>query len=405
MNRRSFIKRSLFTLAATGMVPSLFSRTALAAGGNGKILVIYHLFGGNDALNTLIPTDADTYATYTSYRPDIAIPKANIIDLGAGQNLGLHPAMRPMADDLWDDGQLALVSLVGYPNHNRSHFYSTAVWNTADPNHPNAYGWLGKFIDEKNDPFCATNFGPNLPRALRGVHTSGLSIESIGGFGLGTRGWEQKLQTELLRQIQYSRNGTAEEVRGAMEHMLRSVEKVRGAQDEAFAPSTNFPDNTYGKRFRDIARLIKYEFPSQVYYASTGGFDTHANQGDASNDSYHAGILGDLSSALVAFKREMIAQNRWNDVMVMIFSEFGRRVEQNASAGTDHGKGGVLFVTGGGVRGGIYGEKPVLDEEALDHGDLPVKVDFRSVYADGARFIGADPAELVGAEFSPIGLI
>ena len=401
MNRRSFIKRSLFTLAATGMVPSLFSRTALAAGGNGKILVLYHLFGGNDAVNTLIPYNQPEYA---AYRPDIAIPAANVLDLGApGMTLGLHPAMQPMVDDLWNNGQLALISQVGYPNHNRSHFVSTAIWNTGDPERPNKTGWLGGFIDEQNDPFCATNFGSTLPRALRGVHTSGLSIESIGGFGLGSSDWEQQLQSELQRQIQQVRSGTAEEVRRAMDHMLRSVDKVRGAQAGEFAPATTFPNSSYGRRFRDIARLIKYDFPSQVYYASSGGFDTHSGQGGV--QGAQANLLAGLSEALAAFRQEMILQGKWNDVMVMVFSEFGRRAKQNASAGTDHGKGGVMFVTGGAVQGGVYGGEPNLADEALDKGDLPVKVDFRSVYAAGAQFIGANPAELVGAEFTPINLV
>ncbi len=396
MNRRNFIKRSLFTVAATGLVPSLFSRTALAAGGNGKILVLYHLFGGNDAVNTLIPYAQSEYA---SFRPDIAIPSANVITLDS--SLGLHPALQPMMDNLWNNGQLALISQVGYPNHNRSHFVSTAIWNTGDPDRPNKTGWLGPYIDEQNDPFCATNFGSTLPRALRGVHTAGLSIESISGFGLGGSNWEGQLQTELLRQIQQGRHGTAEEVRKAMEHMLRSVERVREMGNVNVTPDL-FPNTSYGRRFADIARMIKGDFPSQVYYASSGGFDTHSDQGGATGNQ--ANLLGQLAAALSAFRQEMIKQGRWNDVVVMVFSEFGRRVQQNASGGTDHGKGGVMFVTGGAVQGGVYGGVPALAEDQLDDGDLPVKVDFRSVYAAGAQFIGANPAELVGAEHTPLDL-
>ncbi|WP_293175050.1 DUF1501 domain-containing protein [Oceanithermus sp.] len=398
MNRRSFIKRSLFTLAATGMVPSLFSRTALAAGGNGKILVVFHLFGGNDVLNTLIPYGQSEYA---DYRPDIKIATADILTLDApGVTLGLHPALDPLMT-YWNNGQLALVNQVGYPHHNRSHFYSTAVWNTADPDNVNKVGWLGPFIDEQNDPFCATNFGSTLPRALRGVHTSGLSIESIGSFSLGTSDWEEQLRNELLRQIQTARSGTAEEVRRGMEHMLRSIEKV---QEMGTVENTvTFPSTGPGRRFAEIAKMIKGDFPAQVYYSATGGYDTHSGQGGATGA--HANLLSDLAGALDAFMREMSAIGKDGDVMVLVFSEFGRRAKQNASAGTDHGKGGVMFVLGGTVNGGVYGGEPALAEEALDDGDVPVKVDFRSAYAAAANFIGANPAELVGPGFDPLPLI
>ena len=401
MNRRSFIKRSLATAAGMGLVPSLFSRTALAAGGNGKILVVIHLFGGNDAINTVIPYGQSEYA---SYRPDIAIPTANVLPLEvSGMTLGLHPALQPLMDNFWTPGELAIITSVGYPHHNRSHFYSTAVWNTADPNNTNKEGWLGPFIDEQNDPFCATNLGSELPRALRGLHVSGLSLDNIREFDLRSSDWEEQLRSELLRQIHNTRSGTAEEVRRAMDHMLRSVDKVQGARNTAYDPATEFPNTSYGRRLRDVARLIKYDFESQVYYTVFGGYDTHSDQGGVTGTQ--ATNFTNFSEALSAFRTEMTAQGRWNDVLILTFSEFGRRAKQNASGGTDHGRGGVTFVAGGAVNGGLYGGEPQLAEEALDDGDLAVKTDFRRVYADAAGFIGANPAELVGPGFDPLGLV
>ena len=401
MKRRSFIKRSLATAAGMGLVPSLFSRTALAAGGNGKILVVIHLFGGNDAVNTVIPYGQPEYA---AYRPDIGIPSADILPLGAsGVTLGFHPALQPLLDNFWTPGDLAIVTSVGYPHHNRSHFYSTAVWNTADPDNTGKEGWLGPFIDEQNDPFCATNLGGELPRALRGLHVSGLSLDSIGEFDLRGSDWEEELRSELLRQIHNARRGTAEEVRRAMDHMLRSVDKVQQAGNSAYDPATTFPNTSYGRRLRDVARLIKYNFDSQVYYVAFGGYDTHSNQGGATGtqaDNFTA-----FSEALSAFRTEMNDQGKWNDVVVLTFSEFGRRAKQNASGGTDHGRGGVTFVAGGAVNGGVYGGEPQLAEEALDGGDLAVKTDFRRVYADVAGFIDANAAELVGPGFDPLGIV
>jgi len=402
MNRRSFIKRSLATAAGLGLAPSFLSRRAQATGGNGKILVVIHLFGGNDAVNTVIPYGQSEYA---AYRPDIAIPTGQILDLAAsGATLGLHPAMQPVMDDFWNNGELAIVTSIGYPNHNRSHFFSTAVWNTADPLDTSKEGWLGPFIDEQGTPFSATSLSSELPRALRGTRISGLSIDSIRSFGLNNNDWEEQIQSELLRQIRTTRSGTAEEVRQAMEHMLRSIDRVQGAADAAYAPTTEFPaHNEYANRLADMARLIKYDFDSQVYYTAVGGYDTHSNQGGV--EGTHAGNLKALSEALSAFRQEMLTQGRWNDVMVMVFSEFGRRAAQNASLGTDHGKGGVLFVAGGAVNGGVYGGEPQLAAEALDDGDLAVHTDFRRVYADAALHIGANPAELVGSAFEPLGTI
>ena len=402
MNRRKFIKRSLAAAAGLGLAPSFLGRQAKAASSSQKILVIIHLFGGNDAVNTVIPYGQPEYA---AYRPEIAIPREQILDLAAGGvTLGLHPALQPVMDDFWNNGELAIVTSVGYPNHNRSHFFSTAVWNTADPLNTSKEGWLGPFIDGQGTPFCATSLASELPRALRGEHISGLSIDSIRSFSLNSNDWEEQIQSELLRQIRIVRSGTAEKVRQAMEHMLRSIDRVQGASDPIYAPTTEFPDhNEYAGRLADMARLIKYGFESQIYYTVVGGYDTHSDQGGV--EGTHANNLKALSEALAAFRQEMIAQGKWNDVMVVIFSEFGRRAVQNASGGTDHGKGGALFVVGGSVNGGVYGGEPLLAAEALDDGDLAVRTDFRRVYADAALHIGANPAELVGSGFEPLNLI
>ena len=396
MNRRSFIKRSLVTAAGLGMVPNIFSRTALAAGGNDKILVIFHLFGGNDAVNNVIPY---TQSEYFDNRPDIAVPRNQILDLNAsGFNLGLNPNLRPMMDNLWNHGELAIINSVGYPHHSRSHFHSTAIWNSGDPENIAKEGWLGPYLDEQNDPFCATSLGSSLPKALHGLHTAGLSLDDIRDFNIDN--YQKSTLNSMLRD---RRSGTAEEVRQALEHMLRSIDRVQNANKDAFKPGTTFPNTFYGRRFRDISRLIKADFGSQVYYVFAGGWDTHAEQGGVSG--YHADLLKQVSEAVTAFKQEMVAQGKWDDVMVMLFSEFGRRIAQNASNGTDHGKGSVLYIAGGEVSGGIYGEEPSLQEEDLDDGDLRVQIDFREVYAAAAQYIGADPAELVGGEFHPIDVV
>jgi len=397
MNRRNFIKRGLAAAAGLGMAPALFTRTAHAAGGNGKILVVFHLFGGNDAINNVIPY---TQSEYYDYRPDISIPTDKIITLDApGVKVGLHPVLKPLMDDFWQHGELAIINQVGYPNHNRSHFYSSAIWASADPDQISKQGWIGSFVDEQNDPFCATSLGSALPRALRGLHTSGLSINHIEEFTIKNKA----ARDELVRQIGTPRSGLAEETRKAMDHMMRSISKMEEARQSRYKPSTKFPRGYYGMRFSDISRLIKFNFDSQVYYVYVGGWDTHAGQGGAQGT--HANVLKQIAQSMAAFRTEMKLQGRWDDVMIMVFSEFGRRAMQNASKGTDHGKGGVLYVAGGGVKGGLYGGEPSLQEEDLDEGDLPIKIDFRTVYAAAAQHIGANPADLVGPNFGPIDII
>jgi len=388
MERRDFIKKSLLALALGQGAPSLLSRTALAAQSKDKILVVVNLFGGNDQLNTLVPFRNDLYYRL---RPQIAIKREEVLDLGAnGQKLGLHPEMRPLMN-MWNSGELAIIPQTGYPNPNRSHFISTSIWHTADPTRQEETGWLGRWGDQQNDPFCDTFIGGATPQALVGNKHTAPAISSIEGF---TIRMPKPFEEEFNKEVKISRSGTAEEVRKAMLSLRGALDRIGQLRGKN---RVQYPDNAFGKSMADVARMIAGDLGSTVYYTTLGGWDTHAAQ-----PTRQAELLGYLSQTLDAFRQDMRAIGRDKDVMIMVFSEFGRQVAENASFGTDHGQGGLMLVLGGSVKGGLYGSEPDLED--LEGNALKYKTDFRTVYASALRWIAANPRQVLGADFKALEL-
>ncbi|MGK0617741.1 DUF1501 domain-containing protein [Meiothermus cerbereus] len=390
MNRRDFIQKSLLTLALGQGAPSLLSKTALAAQSKDKILVVVNLFGGNDQLNTLVPYRNELYYRL---RPNIAVKREEVLELGAnGQRLGLHPELRPLMQ-MWNNGELALVPQVGYPNPNRSHFISTSIWHTADPSQRQETGWLGRWGDLQDDPFCDTFLGGATPQAQMGERRSAPAISSIDTFSIRLpRPFEDAFNKEALRL----RSGTAEEVRRAMLALRGALDKV--GQLRQVKNQAQYPENAFGRSMADIARMIAGGLGSSVYYTTLGGWDTHAGQ-----PPRQAELLGYVAQAMAAFRADLRAIGRDRDVMVMVFSEFGRQVAENASFGTDHGEGGLMLVMGGGIRGGLYGSEP--DLENLELNALKYQTDFRNVYATALQWIAANPRQVLGGDFQALGLI
>ncbi|MBI5812946.1 MAG: DUF1501 domain-containing protein [Deinococcota bacterium] len=390
MDRRDFIKKSLLTLALGGAAPSLLSKSALAAQSKDKILVVVNLFGGNDQLNTLVPFKNDLYYRL---RPNIAIKRESVLDLGQnGQNLGLHPELRPLMS-MWDQGNLALIPQVGYPNPNRSHFISTSIWHTADPTRKEETGWLGRWGDLQDDPFCDTFIGGASPQAVTGHKRTAPAVSGVDSFTLRM---PKPFEEALEKEIAQPRLGPAEGVRQAMLSLRGALDKI--GRIRAYSNKAQYPDNPFGKAMADVARMIAGGLGSSVYYTTLGGWDTHAAQPPRQQE-----LLSYLAQTLSAFRQDMKALGRDQDVMIMVFSEFGRQVAENASFGTDHGQGGLMLVMGGGVRGGLYGSEPDLED--LELNALKYKTDFRNVYAASLRWIQADIQKVLGANFQPLGLI
>lgn len=395
MNRRDFLKSSMLTLVSGVGGPGFLSRTALAALGPGKTLVVVQLSGGNDGLNTLVPY---TNGAYYAARPSIAVGKADVLPVSA--DVGFNPSLKPLMK-LWDSGEVALVQGVGYPNPNRSHFESMAIWHSANPDlDANRDGWIGRIAQKYGDPFCATNFRSSTPLALRTSDVVLPSIQSVDSFQIKFPEPINKVFTDFISRPADARaNDRAERVRVITKQMLENTARVQ-SKVRKYKPGSAYPEKEgFASSLRDISRMIAGEVGPRVFYTQLGGFDNHAGQLQD-----HPKLLELLSNGLTAFRADLEAQGKADDVIVMVFSEFGRRVTENASAGTDHGQAGLMFVIGKRVKGGLYGAYP--DLEKLENGDLKFNTDFRAVYATALdRWLNVPSRDILGASFPAMGFL
>ena len=387
MNRRDFLKTSMLTLAIGAAGPGFLTKTALASSLKGKTLIVVQLSGGNDALNTLVPY---TNGAYYAARPMLAVSKKEVLPLST--EVGFHPSLKAFIKH-WDAGELAVIQGVGYPNPNRSHFESMAIWQSADPSLHAKSGWVGRIAEQYGDPFCATNFGNTTPLALRGGDIILPSIANLDRFQIKLPPTLESAYTDLLSA---PRQGDGELLRKSTLQMLEDTTRVQKSLSK-YKPGAKYPEkNGLASSLRDIARLITADVGPKVFYTSLGGFDTHAGQPED-----HPRLLEMLSSALSAFQSDLEAQGRSEEVLILGFSEFGRRLAENASAGTDHGKAGMMFAFGKGVKGGLYGLYP--DLEKLDDGDPRFTTDFRSVYAHALdNWLQVPSRDILGANFNGV---
>jgi uncharacterized protein (DUF1501 family) len=404
--RREFIHNGLSFISLSVAMPTFLMRAgeavAAEAGGvrNGKILVVIELSGGNDGLNTVIP---HTDAAYAKARPNIAIADKDVVKIG--QNLGLHPSLKALGG-MFEKGQVGVINGVGYPNPNRSHFHSMDIWQTGDPNLDTRErtGWMARYFDAdghyKGNPLSGITLGGSMPLALWNQASPVSVIGNPDEYGFGNRADDRDKQLEALRAL-YSKgtvaNGPAEFIRNVGAEAYTSSEQIKQAlksYDHKSGEAAKYPQyNGLGNSLQTVSRLINGGVGTRIYYLSIGGFDTHANQPGG-----HAYLLGQIGEAVAAFYRDLTLQGRDKDVMLMTFSEFGRRVKENGSHGTDHGAAGPMFVMGGGVKGGIYGAYPSLTD--LDDGDLKFHTDFRSVYTTILEgWLGSTGDKVLGQQF------
>ncbi|HEV2342972.1 MAG TPA: DUF1501 domain-containing protein [Actinocrinis sp.] len=362
------------------------------------ILVLLTLYGGNDGLNTVVPA-ADP--VYRSARPDLAYQQHEVLDLGEG--LGLNPSMTAM-HDLWTGGRLAIVRGVGYPQPNHSHFVSMDIWQTASPTEPSTSGWLGRWLDAQPDDqlraLRAVSLGGVLPPLLAGTKTAGSALP-LGRFAVPKGAAGSALQALGHSSAQdcpnaaYAARDTADlfTVASAFGPSL----SARGGASSAAGKGA--AAGSLAQQLDIVASCIESSVPTRVYAVSLGGFDTHsAEKGTQST------LLKEVSDALGAFQQRISAGPRAKDVVLVAYSEFGRRVAANANQGTDHGTAGPVFVLGDSVRGGFVGEQPSLND--LDAGDLKFHTDFRCVYATVLdRVLGVDPASVLGGSFPALSFV
>lgn len=397
MKRRTFLK-AMAAVSAWQLLPLLGAR---GQPGAERIIVSLQLTGGNDGLNMLVPyTDRGYYRS----RPSLAVKAENVLALDAG--LGLHPGMSALAGS-FQEGKLAIIQAVGYPRPSRSHFRSMEIWQTAQPDRIADTGWLGRYLDlggRVQDQFAALNLDPALPKTLSGNKRDAVSVTGINEFAFRAvpkypqlRQAQQKAFLDLNSgfkldrpYVELLREAGAEAVRGS-ERMRAIVEKYQSNQ--------TYPAGPLGSRLKFVCQLITGGLGSRAYNLGFEGFDTHTNQA-----GHQENLLRQLSQALAAFYADLRSHGMENQVLVVVFSEFGRRVSENGGKGTDHGTAGPVMILGGKVKGGIYGEAPELED--LSDGDLKHKIDFRSVYAtilDG--WLNADSKEILQARYDNLGFV
>ncbi|HEY3280781.1 MAG TPA: DUF1501 domain-containing protein [Armatimonadota bacterium] len=404
LSRRDFLRSTLW-LSASCAASSLFERSAFAQAASqsqtGKTLVVLQLTGGNDGLNTVIPYADDLYY---KLRPSLAYGRDSVILLS--DTVGLNPSLSKLRS-YWDQGNLAVVQGVGYPKPNRSHFESMDIWHSADPTNRTATGWLGRYLDELHDTrggLQGLSLGDALPHALIAGATLTTSVQNLDGFQVQTDEHnyhkDRPAMVRALQDLFVKQAGDGDALTALRQSSAQVFDDADRFQEslKLYKPAVAYPagDGGLGRSLQQIAQLIVTDSPARVYYTFLDGFDTHAGQ-----KNQHGPLLGRLAAAVDAFFTDLRLQKRANDVVLLAFSEFGRRAKENGSKGkegTDHGKASVVFLLGDGVKGGLYGAYPSLSD--LDDGDLVFNTDFRSIYASLLdRWMGVPSDKVLGGTF------
>ncbi len=406
LTRRHLLKSTLNGAALVALsptVPTFLANTARAAEprSDGRVLVVIQLDGGNDAINTLVPFRDEGYA---KHRKSLRIPEKNLVRVN--DQVGLHPGLRNLSV-LLERGQLGLVPGVGYPNPNRSHFESMAIWQTArlDPEEHSGPGWIGRSFDEQAEPGPGRASGaPALligdgtpPTALRGRRTAASALDRIDDLTLPAGSARSVIATPLISI------GAVDDldayVRRSVLDAYTASERVTELTRRRIDSDVRYPDTTLAGKLRTVAQLLKADLGARVFYTIQSGYDTHASQSNT-----HYNLFFELGGAIKAFLDDLTAAKLADRVTVLGFSEFGRRVAENGSAGTDHGTAGLVFLAGPGVRPGVHGKVPSLTD--LVNGDPKITTDFRRIYATVLEdWLGFPSQGALGSRFEPMPLL
>lgn len=409
--RRDFIRGGVSAFTLTFAAPAFLSDLARAQGSNRRNLVILYLSGGNDALSTLIPY-TDNF--YYSRRPTIAVPAGSVLQVGtdeSGKALGLHPRLTGLKQ-IWDQGHLALIQRTGYNNSSRSHFLGTDIWGTANVTNTTGSGWLGRYLDQLPspiDPLAGWATVGTVPHALIGNYVTAPAIPSPSGYAFqspnsGTEAtYSRTAMTAIASHLPTDRPQVAF-VAGTAQAAMGTLDKVNSVA--TYTGTTTYANNGLAQALKAVAGAMVRGIGTKVFWVQTGGFDTHASQGVNQANGTYATNMATVGDSLLSFHNDLKNQGLLNDTCVLLFSEFGRRITENGSAGTDHGAGGVMMAMGGAVQGGLYGTAASLNPDASNPtlenngGDVRFETDFRSVYARVIdNWLGADSATLLGGNF------
>ena len=367
------------------------------------ILVVVQLTGGNDYINTVIPYQDPLY--YDS-RKKVSVTQEEVLPISA--ELAFNPAFTAVKD-LYDQGKVAVINGIGYPGPNRSHFRSMDIWHTCEPEKVGTEGWLGRAIRDL-DPnaenvLTGVNFGRGLPRAmaLTGVPVASVAVLETYGVLTGITGEQERIQALDLFSRMYSPlmgTGPVREYLGSTGlYALKGADILKTIPAQ-YQSRIEYSDSIIGRNLQGIAKVLTANLGTRIFYTEQPGYDTHANQGPL-----HGILLDHLSHAINDFYEDLNEHDTADNVLIYLFTEFGRRVKDNGS-GTDHGAGGLALAIGDPVTGGIYSEFPSMRPEDLEEGDLKYNIDFRGVYGTVAeKWLGLDAASIVGGKFEQLNFV
>jgi uncharacterized protein (DUF1501 family) len=408
ISRRDFIRGGVSAFTISFAAPAFLSDIARAQGARARNLVVVYLSGGNDSLTTVVPYQ-DPF--YYSRRPTIAVPAGQVLQIGtdsSGRALGLHPRLAGLRA-IFDGGRLAVVQRTGYPNSSRSHFQGLDIWGTANPGAPTGEGWLGRYLEAvPADPLVGWSATQELPRALqsREVNVAAIPNAATYAFASPNSGAEalneRAAATRMASHLPDERPNLSF-VNASAQAAFATLDRVGSVL--TYAPSVTYPNNGFAQALRTVAGAIVRNVGTRVFWVQTGGYDTHAQQGAAGGGGY-GNLMGTYGDGVAAFYNDLRNQGALNDTLILQFSEFGRRISENGSQGTDHGAGAIMMAIGGAVRGGIYGTAASLDPNPANAtlensgGDIRHETDFRAVYArvlDG--WLGANSTAILGGDF------
>ena len=365
------------------------------------VFVVVQLSGGNDFMNTLVPY---SNSAYYDNRKFLNISEEDVLPLDG--TLGWHPEMAPFKE-LYDRGMVSVVQGIGYPDSNRSHFRGMDIWHTCAPDEVSTIGWLGNVIEQLDpsgeNPLTGVNFGVGLPRAMSKAGVPVTSVSNLDEYGLmsGISAQQQRVQALQIFKDMY---GQAVGSGPVMDYLSRTGMDVLSGADlikvapQQYESTVEYGDNPIAKSLRDVARVHTANLGTRVFYTQQGGYDTHANQLPA-----QPGLFRDMSRAVNDFFADLEEHDADENVVMLIFSEFGRRINDNGS-GTDHGSGGGAYLVGKPVAGGLYSEYPSLERDKWEKGeDLAHTIDFRGIYGTVIeQWLGLDAAPIVYGNFEQI---
>ena len=403
------IKDGLLVVSAGMVMPAIFSRgiasaramsqegSHFAQAASDRTLIVVQMAGGNDGLNTVIPF---TDPLYHQMRPTLAIPDAQVVPLDT--RLGLHPNLKPLKS-LWDQGHLAIVEGVGYPNQSLSHFQAMDIWQTLDLSGNGSEGWLGKlvsgWVDQDGHPFKVLDVGVQTAQALQSITAPVPTVASVNSYRVypdpaDSDAGNARMQALMNLYNSYPKTSPYAALLDTTALNAQTGSAQLRQADAQYKPAVTYPKGPFAQGLKILAEAIVQGLGLRVGYVTLGGFDTHANQ-----QATHAVLMQMLADGLSAFYNDLHAHNKANNVVIMTWSEFGRRVEENGSLGTDHGTSAPMFILGNPINKGIFGEPSSLS--SLDNaGNMKYTIDFRSVYATVLdRWLGASSKDVLGGSF------